>query len=426
MPSIKDVAAVVMGGGRGTRLYPLTRNRAKPAIPVAGKYRLIDIPISNCINSGIFRISVLTQFNSASLNRHVSQTYQMDPFGVGYVEILAAEQTEDNEDWYQGTADAVRRQLSQVRSECVSDVLILAGDHLYRMDYSTMLQTHWKTGADITVGVIPIDGEEVSRFGVLKQNDEGRIVAFAEKPQDPAVQAAMVSYPDRNNCYLGSMGIYVFKLNVLIDLLNDHPHFDDFGGDVIPFAVDNMLVFGHEFDDYWRDIGTIRSYYNTSLELTRQDSPFRFYDPRGPIYTHTRFLPGCIIEDSNLQDVMLTEGCQIRASSISHSVVGVRSQIRRGCIITDSIIMGADQYEPMGTREPLGIGENCYIQGAIIDKNVSMGAGSVIKPFPRGTDIDNCKWVVRDGIVVIPKNTVLAPGTIIEPETAAKQLNFVY
>ena len=424
MPSIKDVAAVIMGGGRGVRLYPLTRNRAKPAIPVAGKYRLIDIPISNCINSGIFRISVLTQFNSASLNRHVSQTYQLDPFGVGYVEILAAEQTDDHDDWYQGTADAVRKQLTQIHSECVSDVLILAGDHLYRMDYSRMLDFHWNTKADITVGVIPIDGEEVSRFGVLKCDNAGKITSFSEKPKDPAVQAAMVSYPERNNCYLGSMGIYAFKLDVLIDVLAQYPDFDDFGNDVIPYAVANLDVYGYEFDDYWRDIGTIRSFYDTNLELTRQNAPFRFYDPRGPIYTHTRFLPGCIIEDSNLQDVMLAEGCQIKSASISHSVVGVRSQINHGCIITDSIIMGADQYEPLNGQVPLGIGEHCYIQGAIIDKNVSVGPGTTIKPFPRGTYSDHSKWVVRDGIVVVPKNTVLPAGTVIEPEPAARQLNF--
>ncbi|ADJ26259.1 Nucleotidyl transferase [Dehalogenimonas lykanthroporepellens BL-DC-9] len=425
MPGIKDVAAVIMGGGRGTRLYPLTRNRAKPAIPLAGKYRLIDIPISNCINSGIFRISVLTQFNSASLNRHVSQTYHIDPFGGGYVEILAAEQTEEHSDWYQGTADAVRKQLSQLRSECVNDVLILAGDHLYRMDYSRMTAAHWERGADITVGVVPIDGEDVARFGVLKQDDTGCVTAFAEKPRDPAVQAAMVSYPDRNQCYLGSMGIYVFKLKVLIDILTNYPEFVDFGGDVIPWAVSHLKVCAYEFDDYWRDIGTIRSFYETNLELTRPDAPFRFYDPRGPIYTHTRFLPGCLIEDSSLQDVMLAEGCQIRTSSISYSVLGVRSRISRGCIITDSIVMGADQYEPMNGALP-GLGENCYIHGAIIDKNVSLGAGSTIKAFPRGTEIDERDYVVRDGIVVIPKNTVLPPGTVIEPEPAARQLNLTY
>jgi glucose-1-phosphate adenylyltransferase len=422
MPTLKDVLAVIMGGGRGTRLYPLTGVRAKPAIPIAGKYRLIDIPISNCINSGLFRISVLTQFNSVSLNRHVSRTYQLDRFHAGYVEILAAEQTTDSNDWYQGTADAIRKQLLQIQAACPTDVLILAGDHLYRMDYSKMVERHWATKADITVGVIPIGGEEVDRFGVLKRGDDGRILAFSEKPKDPATQAAMVSYPDRACCYLGSMGIYVFKTKVLVDILTGKPDFDDFGKDVIPYAVDNLSVFSHEFDGYWRDIGTIRSFYETNLELTRQDAAFNFYDPRGPIYTHARFLPGSIIEDTNLQDVLLGDGCLIRSAGISHSVIGIRSQIRRGSVIMDSIIMGADYYKADMHCEPVGIGEHCYIQGAIIDKNVCIGAGTVIRPFPRGTCADNGTWVVQDGIVVIPKNTVLPAGTTIEPGATGKQL----
>ncbi len=422
MPTLKDVLAVIMGGGRGVRLHPLTAFRAKPAIPIASKYRLIDIPISNCINSGIFRISVLTQFNSVSLNRHVSKTYQFGPFRAGYVEVLAAEQTVESNDWYQGTADAIRKRLFQIQSACPTDVLILAGDHLYRMDYSKMLEYHWATNADITVGVIPIGGEEVDRFGVLKRGDDGRILAFSEKPKDAATQAAMVSYPERNCCYLGSMGIYVFKTKVLADLLNDNPDFDDFGKDVIPYAVNNLPVFSYEFDGYWRDIGTIRSFYETNLELTRQDAPFNFYDPHGPIYTHARFLPGSIIEDSSLQDVLLGEGCLIRSAGISHSVVGLRSQIRRGSVIMDSIVMGADYYEAPNHHQPIGIGEKCYIQGAIIDKNVSIGPGTVIKPFPRGTSADHGNWVVQDGIVVVPKNTVLPANTVIEPNPMGKQL----
>ena len=420
MPTLKDVLAVIMGGGRGVRLHPLTAFRAKPAIPIASKYRLIDIPISNCINSGIFRISVLTQFNSVSLNRHVSKTYQFGPFRAGYVEILAAEQTMESNDWYQGTADAIRKRLFQIQAACPTDVLILAGDHLYRMDYSKMLEHHWATGADITVGVIPIGGEEVDRFGVLKRGGDGRILAFSEKPKDAATQAAMVSYPDRNLCYLGSMGIYVFKTKVLADLLTGNPDFDDFGKDVIPYAVKNRPVFGYEFEGYWRDIGTIRSFYETNLELTRQDAPFNFYDPHGPIYTHARFLPGSIIEDSSLQDVLLGEGCLVRSAGISHSVVGLRSQIRRGSVIMDSIIMGADYYEAANHHQPIGIGEKCYIQGAIIDKNVSLGPGTVIKPFPRGTSIDHGDWVVQDGIVVVPKNTVLPANTVIEPGASSR------
>jgi len=424
MPTLKDVLAVIMGGGRGTRLYPLTGVRAKPAIPVAGKYRLIDIPISNCINSGIFRISVLTQFNSVSLNRHISRTYQLGPFRAGYVEVLAAEQTAESSDWYQGTADALRKQLHQIQSACPSDVLILAGDHLYRMDYSKMIEQHWATSADITVGVIPISGEEVDRFGVLKKGEDGRITAFAEKPKDAATHAAMVSYPDRSLCYLGSMGIYIFKASVLSEILAGRPEFVDFGKDVIPYAVGNLPVYSYEFDGYWRDIGTIRSFYETNLELTRQDAPFNFYDPRGPIYTHARFLPGSIVEDTSLHDVLLSEGCLIKSSSISHSVVGLRSQVRRGSVITDSIMLGADYYTSPFHHSSLGIGENCYIQGAIIDKNVSVGAGTVIKPFPRGTNIEISGAIIRDGIVVVPKDTVLPAGTLIEPAVTGKQLAF--
>ncbi len=424
MSTLKDVLAIIMGGGRGTRLYPLTSVRSKPAIPIGAKYRLIDIPISNCINSGIFRISVLTQFNSVSLNRHISRTYRFDSFGTGYVEVLAAEQTTESNDWYQGTADALRKQLPQIQSACPSDVLILAGDHLYRMDYSKMVESHWAKNADITVGVIPISGEEVDRFGVLKRGEDGRILAFSEKPKEAAAQAAMVSYPDRANCYLGSMGIYIFKTEVLANILTGKPGFVDFGKDVIPYAVKNLSVFSHEFDGYWRDIGTIRSFYEANLELTKQDAPFNFYDPRGPIYTHARFLPGSIVEDSSLHDVLLGDGSLIRSASISHSVVGLRSQVRRGSIIMDSIIMGADYYRADSHCEPVGIGENCYIQGAIIDKNVCIGQGTVIKPFPRGTSADNGMWVIQDGIVVIPKGTVLPAGTTIEPGVNGRQLTF--
>jgi glucose-1-phosphate adenylyltransferase len=418
MPTLKDVSAVIMGGGRGVRLHPLTAFRAKPAIPVAGKYRLIDIPISNCINSGIFRISVLTQFNSVSLNRHVSRTYRLDPFNAGYIEVLAAEQTAESSDWYQGTADAVRKQLSQIQSMRPTDTLILAGDHLYRMDYSKMIEHHWATNADITVGVIPIGGEEVDRFGVLKRSDDGRITAFSEKPKDAATQAAMVSYPDRPLCYLGSMGIYVFKAGVLNEILSRMPDFDDFGGDVIPYAVKHLSVFSYEFDGYWRDIGTIRSFYDTNLELTSQNAPFKFHDPSGPIYTHARFLPGSILEDSSLQNVLLGEGCVINRCSINHSVIGLRSQIRRGCIISDSILMGADYYQSLNHCQELGLGENCIIQGAIIDKNVCIGAGTIIKSFPRGTNADLGAWAIQDGIVIVPKNTILPPNTMIEPDNA--------
>jgi glucose-1-phosphate adenylyltransferase len=413
---MKEVLAVILGGGRGARLYPLTRMRSKPAVPIAGKYRLIDIPISNCINSGIYRVAVLTQFNSVSLHRHITQAYNFDVFHTGWVQILAAEQTLQSESWYQGTADAVRKQLFEIKSAGGEDVLILAGDHLYRMDYAAMLEYHWEKGADITVAVQPVAREEATRFGILKRNKEGRLIAFVEKPTDPEVQAQMVSRDDLERPFIGSMGIYVFKFQVLIDMLTDFPDFDDFGSDIIPQAMGSRPVYGFDFDGYWRDIGTIRSFYDTNLDLALPDSPFNFYDPRLPIYTHARFLPGSSVEESSLKDVLLTEGCIIRQSQISHSVVGIRSQIGPGTIIIDSILMGADYYERRSREGRLGIGSNCHIEGAILDKNVQIGDGAVIKPFPRGTEIDAGNWVVQDGIVVIPKNTVIPPGTRIAPE----------
>jgi glucose-1-phosphate adenylyltransferase len=416
MTTMNDVLAVIMGGGRGSRLYPLIKMRSKPAVPFGGKYRLIDVPISNCINSGIFRVDVLTQFNSVSLHRHITETYQFDSFHTGYVQILAAEQTMQSETWYQGTADAVRKQLFELKSAGAEEVLILAGDHLYRMDYAAMLDYHWQKGADITVAVQPVGKSEASRLGILKRGEDGRIVAFVEKPKNPRVQSKFVSRDDPDRPFLCSMGIYVFKTQVLIDMLTEHPDFDDFGGDVIPQAISTRPVYGFDFDDYWRDVGTIRSYYETNLELTRPDAPFNFYDARRPIYTHSRFLPGSIVEDSKLKDVLLTEGCVIRKADITHSVIGLRSNIGAGTVIKDTVVMGADYYERRVAKTlPLGIGKKCHIEGAIIDKNVHIGDGVVIKPFSRGTDIDAGTWVVQDGIVVIPKDTIIPAKMRIEP-----------
>ena len=419
MPAMNDILAVILGGGRGARLFPLTRFRSKPAVPIAGKYRLIDIPLSNCINSGIFRIDVLTQFNSHSLHRHINQTYNFDKFHTGFVEILAAEQTLESADWYQGTADALRKQIFQIRSSRAKYMLILAGDHLYRMDYTPMAEFHWEHNADITVAVQPVLREEAPRLGILKRGQDGRISDFAEKPKDPAVLSKFVSRADKQRPYLGSMGIYLFNTQILIELLRDNPGFDDFGGDIIPHAIHNCAVYGFDFDGYWRDIGTVRSFYEANLELTCQNPPFNFFDTGQPIYTHSRFLPGSIVEDSNLRDVLLAEGCQIQQAELTHSVIGVRSIIAAGTTIKDSVLMGADYYvdaaNPDPAKPPIGIGPGCHIEGAIIDKNARLGANVVIRPFARGTDIINEDWVVQDGIVVIPKNGALPSGTKIGP-----------
>lgn len=415
MQVLNNVLAVILGGGRGTRLYPLTKMRAKPAVPIAGKYRLIDIPISNCINSGILKIDVLTQFNSVSLHRHLAETYKFDAFHTGWVQMLAAEQTFQSESWYMGTADAVRKQIVQLQASGCEHVLILAGDHLYRMDYSSMVAYHVEKGADITVGVLPVPAADASRFGILKKAADGQLVDFVEKPKAPEVLNRMVCRDEAERPFLGSMGIYVFKTSVLIELLTEHPKFDDFGGDIIPFAIGKQPVYGFDFDGFWEDIGTIRSFYDTNLSLTKPGALFNFYDPNRPIYTHSRFLPGSIVTDSRLTDVLLSEGCMIEKAEITDSIIGLRSQIGRGTVIRDSIVMGADYYERQPAAVPLGIGPDCHIEGAILDKNVRLGPGVVIKPFPRGTEIDHGDWVVQDGIVAVPKGTTLAAGTRIEP-----------
>ncbi len=419
MSSLNQVLGVIMGGGRGTRLYPLTKVRAKPAVPIAGKYRLIDIPISNCINSGINRIAVLTQFNSVSLHRHITGTYNFDPFHQGWVQIWAAEQTVTNQTWYQGTADAVRQQLLEIRSSGAKHVLILAGDHLYRMDYAKMSRFHWEKDADITVAVQPVSTRQASRFGILKRDSDYAISDFVEKPKDRDVLSKFVSRDDPERPYLGSMGIYMFKTKALINVLVNSKD-DDFGGEVIPKAIHTHKVFGYDFDDYWEDIGTIRSFYETNLSLARPNPPFEFNSPYSPIYSRPRFLPGTVVNGASLKNVLLADGCTIGEAKIEHAVIGLRSQIKDGAEITNTVLMGADYFDlPQryrGDGIPLGIGPNCKIDGALIDKNARIGEGVVIKPFPAGTEMKHKYGKVRDGIFVIPKSTAIPAGTVIEPE----------
>ena len=419
MPNSNEILAVILGGGQGKRLYPLTAERAKPAVPIAGKYRLIDIPISNCINSGIFKISVLTQFLSVSLHRHISRTYNFDNFHSGWVQVWAAEQTMDNTDWYQGTADAVRKQIQEIRSSRAKHVLILAGDHLYRMDYAQMAEFHIQNNADITVAVQPVPKNEAFRFGILKRDEDGRITRFAEKPKDPALLAELVSRDDPESPYLGSMGIYMFRMDTLMDVLRpdyaDHK-LDDFGGDIIPTMIQRgSPVYGFNFEGYWRDIGTIRTFYETNLELAEENPEFDFYDPKNPIFTHPRFLPGSRVNGCSLKQVLMAEGSEIYAKEIEHSVIGLRSVIGTGTVIKDTIVMGADWYGTLNNGSPLGIGRNCNIQGAIIDKNASIGDNVVIKPFPEGHESDHHLYKVREGIVVVPKHTTIPAGTVIQP-----------
>ncbi len=426
MNDSNDVLAVILGGGRGTRLFPLTQMRSKPAVPIAGQYRLIDIPISNCINSNIFKIAVLTQFNSVSLHRHITDTYQFDRFHSGWVQIWAAEQTMDNADWYQGTADAVRKQLSQIVSANTKYVLILAGDHLYRCDYANMLDFHIKHNAKVTVAVQPVRKNEASRFGLLKTNSEGRIVDFKEKPKDPDVLESMKSSDDPERPFLGSMGIYIFDTDLLVDILSTKDY-SDFGNNVIPYAIENSDVFGWSFDDYWEDIGTIRSFYETNLALTGDKPPFNFHDPKHPIYTIARTRPMAKVYNSRLDHAIVAPGAQVKAESVERSIIGVMGYVDTGSVIKNTIIMGADfeKYRNEADENPekkgvlIGIGRNCYIENAIIDKNARIGSNTVIKAFPEGTNLDDSapekRYYVRDGIVVIPKNAVIEPGTVIEP-----------
>ncbi|MDX9863437.1 MAG: glucose-1-phosphate adenylyltransferase, partial [Anaerolineaceae bacterium] len=387
-----DFLAVILGGGQGSRLFPLTQQRAKPAVPIAGKYRLIDIPISNCINSGFYRIAVLTQFNSVSLHRHINRTYYFDAFHTGWVQVWAAEQTTMSKDWYQGTADAVRKQIGEIISTRARHIIILAGDHLYRMDYSKMARFHQETDADVTVAVQPVLASEAFRFGILKRDKSLRISNFAEKPTDADVLLDMVSRDDPERPYLGSMGIYVFKTEALVNLLAN-ADFQDFGKHIIPEAIQTHKVYGYDFTGYWEDIGTIRSFYETNLMLTKPNAAFNFYDPDQLIYTRARFLPGSKIKNSKLEDVVIADGCLISDADIKHSLIGLRSVIKSGTTIIDSILMGDDDYTLQDVDDPsqileFGIGSDCHIEGAIIDKNPIFGHGVTIKPFPRGTEID--------------------------------------
>jgi glucose-1-phosphate adenylyltransferase len=417
MPTTDDILAVILGGGKGARLYPLTKLRSKPAVPIAGKYRLIDIPLSNCINSGIYRIAILTQFNSVSLHRHISSSYNFDKFHAGWVQIWAAEQTAQSLDWYQGTADAVRKQLFEIQSAHTHYVLVLAGDHLYHMDYSDMAEFHLETDADITVAAQPVCAAEASRLGLIKRDSNSRIVEFAEKPTDPGTLKHMISRDDKEKPYLASMGIYLFNTEILIELLHTTT-FDDFGTHVIPSSIHTHKVYGYDFNGYWEDIGTIRRFYEANLKLTMPDAEFNLYDPEYPIYTHSRFLPGTRVTHSRIENVLLAEGGVIEDAEIIHSIIGLRSRIGAGCRIVDSILMGSDYYidEKDAQRLRIGIGKNCQIDCAIIDKNARLGEGVIIERFPVGTDLDHDTWFVRDGIVVIPKNAVIPSGTIIKPE----------
>ena len=416
--NMKTVLGLIMGGGQGSRLYPLTKLRSKPAVPIAGKYRLIDIPISNCLHAGINKIAILTQYNSVSLHRHIQRTYARDMFSAGWVQILAAEQTPGSTGWYQGTADAVRQQLMEIEAVRAEYVLILAGDHLYNMDYRAFIEYHVETGADITMAVQPVSADMAPAFGILKRRADGQIKSFTEKPE-PAQLPGLKSLSSSDKPYLASMGIYVFRTDLLIEALNSEG--DDFGKNIIPSALDNYLVMGYVYDGYWADIGTIRRFYEVNLEMALPDRPFNFYIPGRPIYSRARFLPATEVYGARILNTLLADGCRVVDSRITHAVIGLRSQIGPKAKIRSSILMGADYYETEADRAEnkrlgrpdIGIGEGTVIEGAIIDKNARIGRNVRIRHLPDRPDSETDNWVARDGLVVIPKDAAIADDTVI-------------
>jgi glucose-1-phosphate adenylyltransferase len=417
-----------MGGGRGTRLYPLTMERCKPAVPLAGKYRLVDIPISNCINSNVNRIFLLTQFHTASLHRHIQSVYHFDPFGGGFVDILSAEQTEKSADWYQGTADAVRRNLQHFRSFPHDLVLILSGDQLYKMDFHKILEQHMATNADVTIAAIPFPVSKVEGLGLMRVNDDLSIAQFVEKPKDPAVinsltlspalEAKLQAAKTEKHC-LASMGIYVFNRAALTDALDNK--MTDFGKEIIPGLLGKKKLFAHIFEGYWEDIGTVRAFFDANLALAQPLPPFNFFDPSAPIYTKDNYLPASKVNNCTIDYVVLGDGSILEDSFIKHSVVGIRSFVRKGSRLEDVVMMGADFYETdeqtksnlARGRPSLGVGYNCRIRGSIIDKNARIGNDVVLSPDgkPDGTYAHGV--IIRDGVLLVPKGGVVPSGTVI-------------
>jgi glucose-1-phosphate adenylyltransferase len=431
MPAKHNLLAVILGGGAGTRLFPLTQQRSKPAVPLGGKYRLVDVAISNCINSDVFKMFVLTQYNSASLNRHLAQTYRFSQFSNGFVEVMAAEQTAESPHWFQGTADAVRQVLPHIGDWGIDTLLILSGDHLYRMDYKKFLTRHYESDADVTVSVTPCDEIAASDFGLLKTDDSGRIVEFKEKPKGAELQSMRVdtSKLGLNEAeaigrpFLASMGIYVFKYDRLEQLLADDPQAVDFGKEIIPSAIKSGNVQAYAFDGYWEDIGTISAFYRANLDLTSKIPKFNMFDSEAPVFTRARYLPPSKIDESRIVESILSDGCIVIGAAITNSVIGLRSRISTGVQIDSSFLMGADYYQTfeemrddvMAGKPRVGIGEGTVINRAIIDKNARIGsnvrlvneAGVLEADGPDGS------YYIRDGIIIVPKNALIQDGTVV-------------
>ena len=423
-----NVLSVIMGGGQGTRLFPLTKERSKPAVPLAGKYRLVDIPISNCINSGLRRIYLLTQFNSASLHRHISQSYKFDHFTGGFVEILAAEQTYADTSWYQGTADAVRKNLLHFMNHEWDYLLILSGDQLYRMDFRHIISQHAETGADITVATLPVARHEAQSLGIMQIDAERRITRFVEKPKEPALQDSLKLPPEWHaslgikgdgELFLASMGIYVFNRDIIRRLLDNT--LTDFGKHVIPNALKDLRVFSFVFQGYWEDIGTIRAFFEANLDVTNELPRFNFFDMAAPIFSRPRFLPGSKINGAQIDHAVISDGCILNRAVITHSIIGLRTIVGSGSVLNRVILLGSDYYESLESimehqkagKPPIGIGANCRIENTIVDKNARIGDNVVVSPAGKPDKVDHANYYIRDGIVIIPKNGVIPHGMVI-------------
>lgn len=421
-----EVLAIILGGGQGSRLFPLTQLRSKPAVPIGGKYRLIDIPVSNCLHADIRRIFVLTQFNSASLNRHISQAYRMDLFSPGFVEILAAEITPESTNWFQGTADAVRKAARHFVRYDADYYLILAGDHLYRMNYSEMVEEHIDRRADITIAAQPCSEEDATQMGIFRFNREGHIVAFEEKPSLERLAEIGQSVPKGSTSvgyspekpFLASMGVYVFSREVLMDLLaaNDAT---DFGREVIPSALDQYRVNAFMFRGYWADVGTVRSFYDANIMLSKPGSPFRFYDPHRPIFTHARFLPGSRLVDARVHNAIVSDGCYLGPCTVEESIIGIRTYVQGGATIRRSVLLGADYYEAddvapaRGDAPRVGVGRDVVLDKVIVDKNARIGDGARLTNEAGLDHADGDGYYIRDGVIIVPKDGVIRPGTIV-------------
>lgn len=417
---MNDVVTIVLGGGRGTRLFPLTHLRSKPAVPIGGKYRLIDIPISNCLHAGLKHIYVLTQFNSASLNRHIAQTYRLDLFSGGFVEVLAAEQTPEGEHWFQGTADAVRQAARHFRDLDAEYYLILAGDHIYRMDFGELIDAHIERDADITIAAQPVSSDDATQMGIFRFDATGQVIGFEEKPKAERLQAIGSSMPAHSPMgalsgdkpFVASMGIYVFSRDVLYDILA-RDRAVDFGREIIPHALNTHRVHAYFYRGFWADVGTVSSFYDVNLMLTKRGAPFSFFHPTRPIYTRPRFLPAARLHNCEIDETLLAEGAYLDTCHIEQSVVGIRASIHRGARVTRSVLLGADYYEETVGDVPLGIGRDVVLDRVIVDKNARIGEGARLVNERNIQDVDGDGYYIRSGIIVVPKGGVVKPGTVV-------------